>query len=73
MPKLIFDNFSNFIIYFDLQGRRQAFDIQTRNMNLSETVDLEHLAEVTNGCSGADIMGICAEVCTYFIIESDLI
>ncbi len=45
----------------DAQGRAQIFRIHTRRMNLAEDVNLEELASLTEGASGADIRAICTE------------
>ncbi|MGC8975168.1 MAG: AAA family ATPase, partial [Thermoprotei archaeon] len=44
----------------DLQGRLEIFKIHTRNMRIRD-VDLESLARLTEGASGADIRAICTE------------
>lgn len=44
----------------DLQGRLEIFKIHTRKMKVRD-VDLESLARLTEGASGADIRAICTE------------
>ncbi len=44
----------------DLQGRLEIFKIHTRKMRIRD-VDLESLARLTEGASGADIRAICTE------------
>ncbi|MEO3992694.1 MAG: proteasome-activating nucleotidase [Desulfurococcaceae archaeon TW002] len=44
----------------DLQGRLEIFKIHTRKMKVKD-VDLESLARLTEGASGADIRAICTE------------
>ena len=44
----------------DLQGRVEIFRIHTRRMKVKD-VDLESLAKLTEGASGADIKAICTE------------
>ena len=43
-----------------LEGRKEIFRIHTRRMKLSK-VDLEELARLTKGATGADIKAICTE------------
>jgi len=45
----------------DKKARLEIFKIHTRNMPLAEDVNLDALAELTEGMSGADIAGICRE------------
>ena len=45
----------------DEAGRRQILDIHTREMNVADDVDFDHLAALTDGASGADIRAICTE------------
>ncbi len=45
----------------DKKSRLAIFKIHTRNMPLAEDVDLNELAEVTEGYVGADIEAICRE------------
>ncbi|MEM1743273.1 MAG: CDC48 family AAA ATPase [Nitrososphaerota archaeon] len=43
----------------DKNARKEIFKIHLRNTPLSEDVDLEKLAEMTEGYTGADIAGVC--------------
>ncbi len=43
------------------EGRRSIFAIHTRNMALEQDVDLDELATITDGASGADIHAIVTE------------
>ncbi len=43
------------------KARLEIFKIHTRNMPLAEDVDLERLAKMTEGYSGADIEAVCRE------------
>ncbi len=43
------------------EGRRSIFAIHTRNMALEQDVDLDELATITEGASGADIHAIATE------------
>ncbi len=45
----------------DKQARMEIFKIHTRKMPLAEDVDLEKLAEMTEGYTGADIEAVCSE------------
>ncbi len=45
----------------DKEARLQIFRIHTRHMPLAEDVDLEKLAEITEGYTGADIEAVCRE------------
>ncbi len=43
------------------EGREQIFRIHTRDMNVSDDVDYETLATLTEGMSGADVKSVCTE------------
>ena len=45
----------------DKESRKAIFGIHTKNRPLAEDVDLDDLAEKTDGCTGADIAAICNE------------
>ena len=45
----------------DIDGRREIFKIHTRKMSLSDDVDFEQLAKMTEGLSGADLNVIVKE------------
>ncbi|KAA0001686.1 MAG: CDC48 family AAA ATPase [Thermoplasmata archaeon] len=45
----------------DRKGRREIFTIHTRGMPIAEDVDLDKLASITHGYSGADIEALCKE------------
>ncbi|MFO8115302.1 MAG: AAA family ATPase [Halorubrum sp.] len=45
----------------DREARRKIFDVHTRAKPLVEGVDLEHLADETEGYSGAEIASLCRE------------
>ena len=45
----------------DKKSRYAIFKIHTRNMPLADDVDLEELAELTEGYVGADIEAVCRE------------
>ena len=45
----------------DKSGRREALEIHSRGMPLSDAVDLDRLAGVTHGFVGADLAALCRE------------
>ncbi|KAI0286546.1 AAA family ATPase [Russula brevipes] len=45
----------------DFVGRVDIFRIRTRNMAVEPALDLDALAALTSGCSGAEITAICQE------------
>ena len=45
----------------DKESRKAIFGIHTKNRPLADDVDLEELADKTDGCTGADIAAICNE------------
>ena len=45
----------------DREARRKIFDVHTREKPLVDGVDLEHLADETEGYSGAEIASLCRE------------
>jgi transitional endoplasmic reticulum ATPase len=45
----------------DLKSRKEIFKIHTRGMPLAEDVNLDELAEMSEGYSGADIEAVCRE------------
>jgi len=45
----------------DFTGRVDVFRIRTRNMAVDPALDLDALATLTSGCSGAEITAICQE------------
>jgi proteasome regulatory subunit len=54
----------------DPEGRSQIFQIHTREMNVSDDVDYDGLAEMAAESSGADIKAICTEA-GMFAIRDD--
>jgi proteasome regulatory subunit len=54
----------------NVEGREQIFQIHTRDMNVSDDVDYEALAEMADDCSGADIKAITTEA-GMFAIRDD--
>ena len=45
----------------DVQGRREMLEIHTRGMPLSGDINLQLLAEITHGFTGADVAALCRE------------
>ncbi len=45
----------------DKESRKSIFEIHTRGKPLADDVDIEKLADETEGCTGADISAICNE------------
>ena len=45
----------------DKNGRKEILEIHTRGMPLAKDVDLDKLAEMTHGFSGADLAALCKE------------
>jgi transitional endoplasmic reticulum ATPase len=45
----------------DRNGRKEILQIHTRNMPLAKDVDLEQLATITHGFTGADLAALCRE------------
>ncbi|MCD6480922.1 MAG: CDC48 family AAA ATPase [Thermoplasmata archaeon] len=45
----------------DKKGRKEILEIHTRGMPLAEDVNLDKLAEMTHGYSGADLEALCKE------------
>ncbi|PSP79510.1 peptidase [Halobacteriales archaeon QS_1_68_20] len=45
----------------DLEGRKRIFEIHTRDMNVSDDVDFDHLSRETEGFSGAELESLATE------------
>ncbi|MCS7385323.1 MAG: CDC48 family AAA ATPase [archaeon GB-1867-005] len=45
----------------DKRGRKEILQVHTRNMPLSEDVNLDELAKITHGYTGADLAALCRE------------
>lgn len=43
----------------DLAGREEIFQVRQRKMDLADDVDIPELARLTDGYSGAELVGIC--------------
>ncbi|MFB6203153.1 MAG: CDC48 family AAA ATPase [Candidatus Nanohaloarchaea archaeon] len=55
----------------DLEARKRIFDIHTRDMPLADDVDLESLAERSEGYVGSDIESIAREAGLHALREND--
>ncbi|MCX2818166.1 MAG: proteasome regulatory subunit [Methanobacteriota archaeon] len=53
------------------EGREQIFRIHSREMNVSDNLDYERLARVTEGMSGADVKAICTEAGMFSIRDRE--
>ncbi|KAM4096468.1 hypothetical protein ACJW30_08G107100 [Castanea mollissima] len=53
----------------DEVGRLEVLHIHTRNMKLSDDVDLERIAKDTHGYVGADLAALCTEAALQYIRE----
>ncbi|MFX1503613.1 MAG: CDC48 family AAA ATPase [Promethearchaeota archaeon] len=45
----------------DLDARSKILEVHTQNMPLAEDVSLKHIAQITEGYSGADLENVCRE------------
>ena len=45
----------------DLDGRKAIFKVHTRNKNLANNIDIDEIAQLTSGFSGADICNLANE------------
>ena len=45
----------------NIDGRREILKIHTRNMSFEEEADIDFLASLTDGLSGADLKAVCTE------------
>ncbi len=52
----------------DLDGRKQIFNIHTKNMTLDEDIDSKHILGIMDNFSGAEIRSACTEA-GYFAIR----
>ncbi|ORX59629.1 AAA-domain-containing protein [Hesseltinella vesiculosa] len=55
----------------DYDSRRSIFDIQLKKMAIDPDVDIETLATMSEGCSGAETVAICQDA-ALFAMEEDL-
>ncbi|KAI7902225.1 P-loop containing nucleoside triphosphate hydrolase protein [Cokeromyces recurvatus] len=54
----------------DFQSRKEIFRIQTSKMSIDNDVDLDKLAEKSEGCSGAEAVAICQEAALFAMEEN---
>ena len=47
-----------------VDGRRALLDINLKDVKVSDDCDLDEIAKLTEGYSGADITNVCRYVCT---------
>lgn len=52
-----------------VEARADILKIHSRSMNLTRGIDLKKIAERMNGCSGADVKGVCTEAGMYALRE----
>ncbi|ODV94386.1 hypothetical protein PACTADRAFT_51228 [Pachysolen tannophilus NRRL Y-2460] len=52
-----------------VEARADILKIHSRSMNLTRGIDLRKIAEKMNGCSGADVKGVCTEAGMYALRE----
>lgn len=52
-----------------VQARADILKIHSRSMNLTRGIDLLKIASKMNGCSGADVKGVCTEAGMYALRE----
>ena len=50
-------------------ARTDILKIHSRSMNLTRGINLRKIAEKMNGCSGADVKGVCTEAGMYALRE----
>ena len=50
-------------------ARAEILRIHSRKMNLTRGINLRKVAEKMNGCSGADVKGVCTEAGMYALRE----
>lgn len=51
------------------EARADILRIHSRSMNLTRGIDLNKIAEKMNGCSGAELKGVCTEAGMYALRE----
>ena len=52
-----------------IAARTEILRIHSRKMNLTRGINLKKIAEQMNGCSGADVKGVCTEAGMYALRE----
>lgn len=56
----------------DLQGREEILRVKKRTMDLADDVDIAELARLTDGYSGAELVGICQTACDEVIEKCEM-
>lgn len=54
---------------FSVEARADILRIHSRSMNLTRGINLTKIAEKMNGCSGAELKGVCTEAGMYALRE----
>ena len=49
----------------DSKGRQKILEVHSKNMVLNANIDIEKIARMTTGCSGADLMNITNEAAIF--------
>lgn len=57
------------LISSSVEARADILRIHSRSMNLTRGIDLKKVAERMNGCSGAELKGVCTEAGMYALRE----
>lgn len=55
----------------NLESRKEIFNIQLKKMAIDQDVDINEIAEKSQGCSGAEAVAICQEA-ALFAMEEDI-
>jgi AAA family ATPase len=56
----------------DLAGREEILRVRKRTMDLADDVDIAELARLTDGYSGAELVGICQTACDEVIEKCEM-
>jgi AAA family ATPase len=56
----------------DLAGREEILKVRKRTMDLADDVDIAELAKLTEGYSGAELVGICQMACDEVIEKCEV-
>lgn len=66
---LYFTFIKSLTITHSVEARADILRIHSRSMNLTRGIDLKKVAERMNGCSGAELKGVCTEAGMYALRE----
>lgn len=66
---LLFDPMLLTSCVFRVEARADILRIHSRSMNLTRGINLTKIAEKMNGCSGAELKGVCTEAGMYALRE----